>query len=362
MDETYARALLEIDEEKREFATRFFQCLTVSVCPLRAEELAEAMVVNLDTEAAPMVEPGWRPKDPEEAILKTCSSLITITEIDGSRVVQFSHFSVREFLISSRLAASRDSLSRYHIIPQAAHTIFAKICLSVLLQLDSHVDKRSIKDFPLAEYAAQHWVEHARFEDVSLHVERDIADLLDPDKPHFAAWIWTYDVDPSRRRSMVDTHPTTPNASPLHYAALCGLRGVVENLTVLRPKEVDGRDESGRTPLHAALHGGHTDVAQFLIKNGANTDAWDDDDWTPLHIASQNGNLEVVQSLLSQGALVNIQTKGHHQTPLDLALYNGNLQVIRSLLEHGANTNTRDDKDLTPLHIAFQHGNLALYI
>src|SRR6266850_2911165 len=101
LDEAYARALLGIDEEKQELAKRFFQCLTVSVRPLRAEELAEAMVVNLDDEAAHMIEPGWRPPNPEDAILRTCSSLITITEKDGSRIVQFSHFSVKEFLISS---------------------------------------------------------------------------------------------------------------------------------------------------------------------------------------------------------------------------------------------------------------------
>ena len=356
LDETYERVLMGIDNEKREYAERFFQCLAVSVRPLRAEELAEAIVVNLNTEAGPTLHAGWRPEDPEEAVLRTCSTLITFTEIDGSRVVQFSHLSVKEFLLSNRLAANA-SLSIYHFLPQPAHSLFAKICLGVLLQLDKRLDKHSIKNFPLAEYAARHWVEHARFGDVS-YVNREMESLFDPSKPHFAAWVWIHDLDSSRKSSMVRSHPTTPGASPLHYAALCGLLGLVERLATLRPKEVEALDEKSQTPLHAALHEGHTEIAQFLLLHGADKNAQDDEDWTPLHIALQKGNLGIVRLLLQEGALVNTQTKGNHRTPLVLALYNENLQVIRSLLEHGANVNTRDDKDLTPLHIAYQRGDL----
>jgi ankyrin repeat protein len=357
LDETYERALLGIDNEKREYAERLFQCLAVSVRPLRVEELAEAIVVNLGTEGELTVDAGWRPQDPEEAVLRTCSSLITITEIDGSRVVQFSHFSVKEWLVSSRLA-SRGDLSRYHIVPQAAHTTLARICLGILLQLDKRLDEHSIKNFPLAQYAAQHWVEHAVFEDVSTYIDREMECLFDPDKPHFSAWVWIYDLDPSRKTSMVTSHPTTPEASPLHYVALCGFLGLVNRLIASRPEDVHALDENGRTPLHAALYGGHTEVAQFLLSRGANRDAWDDDDWTPMHIASQSGNTDIVRLLLQKKAHLNTQTKGDRQTPLDLALHNGNLQVVRFLLEHGANVNTRDSQGLTPLHIAFQRGDV----
>ena len=41
LDETYGRTLLNIDEEKRQFAQRLFRCLAVSIRPLRVDELAE---------------------------------------------------------------------------------------------------------------------------------------------------------------------------------------------------------------------------------------------------------------------------------------------------------------------------------
>ena len=40
-DKTYEETLLGIDKEKREYAQRLFQCLSVSIHPCRVEELAE---------------------------------------------------------------------------------------------------------------------------------------------------------------------------------------------------------------------------------------------------------------------------------------------------------------------------------
>ena len=48
LDETYGRSLLGIDEEKREYAQRLFQCLMVSIRPLRIEELAEVLAVRFN--------------------------------------------------------------------------------------------------------------------------------------------------------------------------------------------------------------------------------------------------------------------------------------------------------------------------
>ncbi|KAH8984375.1 hypothetical protein EDB86DRAFT_3084585 [Lactarius hatsudake] len=137
LDETYEQILLSIEKAKRNSAYRLFQCLTVAIRPLRVDELAEVLALRFDPGHPAEYRPDWRPEDSHEAVLSACSSLVTVVDVDGSPVVQFSHFSVKEFLTSERLATARPELSRYHILPHLAHTLLARASLSVLLQLDA---------------------------------------------------------------------------------------------------------------------------------------------------------------------------------------------------------------------------------
>ena len=73
LDETYGRTLLGIDEEKREYAQRLFRCLTVSIRPLRVEELAEILAVRFDRAELPTFNTAWRPENAEEAVISACS-------------------------------------------------------------------------------------------------------------------------------------------------------------------------------------------------------------------------------------------------------------------------------------------------
>src|SRR6266849_1425217 len=220
LDETYERTLLGIDKQKRKYAKRLFQCLLVSIRPLRVEELVEILAIRFDEAAPPTLNPDWRPVNAEEAVMSACSSLIAIVDRGGRQVVQFSHFSVKEYLTSERLSTAEERLSFYHILPEPAHTILAHASLSVLLQLDDKVDRNTIDNFPLALYAAQHWVDHAQFGDVSSHFQDLMKRLFDPAMPHFAAWVWLYDIDHHWIQSMSTMHPTQPQAMPLHYASL----------------------------------------------------------------------------------------------------------------------------------------------
>jgi hypothetical protein len=45
------------------------------------------------------------------------------------------------------------------------------------------------------QYAAQHWVDHAQFENVSLRVEDGMRRLFDPSKPYFAGWLKSHNMD-----------------------------------------------------------------------------------------------------------------------------------------------------------------------
>jgi hypothetical protein len=205
LDETYERVLKNINENNRDDARRLLHCLAVAIRPLRVEELAEILAFDFDDVEGgiPKFCADWQLKDQEGAVLSTCSSLISV--VDGyvpdygkSRVVQFSHFSVKEFLTSDRLASSDGDISQYHIRPGPAHTTLVQACLRFLLHLDTPTDYRENREhFPLANYAAKHWVAHAQFEDVASCVKDGMRTLFDPDKHHLATWDSIYEIDRS---------------------------------------------------------------------------------------------------------------------------------------------------------------------
>ena len=111
LDETYNCTLLNIDEEKREFAQRIFRCPAVSIRPLLVHELAEILAIQFDEEDSPTFNAAWRPENAEEAVKSVCSSLIAIVDRGGHQIARFSHVFVKEYLTSDRLAAADDRLS-----------------------------------------------------------------------------------------------------------------------------------------------------------------------------------------------------------------------------------------------------------
>ena len=391
LDETYERILRAIKKSNQEYAHRMLQCLVAAVRPLRVDELAEVLAFNFNAEGIPKLDLAWRWEDQEEAVMSTCSSLVIVVKggSEDSRMVQFAHFSVKEYLMSSRLVESSRDVARYHILLEPAHTILAQACLGVLLQLDDHIDCNKVKNFPLAKYAGEHWVKHARVEKVSSQIMDGMKCLFDADKPHFAAWLWVYNDDLARSRSMRTTSPEKPDAAPLYYAALFGLRDLAAHLLAEHPEGVDAKGGVEVTPLHASVINGHLDVSslliepsqnpnirgrwlqtpllrmltlnkvrrgdpemvRFLLDCGADVNAQDDDNWTPLYPAAWNGRLDLVQILLEHGATVNAPTRSG-ETPLSKAAEKGHVDVVRLLLEHGADPNISDFRGITPSYVA----------
>jgi ankyrin repeat protein len=348
--------LLGIAQERQEYALRLFQCLAESIRPLRAEELAEILAIQFDTGTLPNYDVNWRPEDPEEAVLSACSSLITIVDMDSSRVVQFSHFSVKEYLSSERLANAGKHLSQYHILPHSSHTILAQASLSVLLALDDQIDKERMKDFPFAIYAARYWVDHAQFDNVPSSIEVAMERLFDPAEPHFSAWVWIYDIDYRFRDIMFEARPTPPKAVPLYYATLCGFRDLVEHLIATYPRDVNARGGHHATPLHTAVVKGNVDVMKLLLEHGAHVASVDRNECTPLYEASQRGRLDIVSLLLDHGADVNYQDK-YGWTALLEASFEGELEVAQILLQHGATADIGNTDGSTPLISASRHGH-----
>src|ERR1700691_2823309 len=152
LDETYERILRGINKAQKDNARRLLHCLAAAVRPLRVEELAELLSFDFQAtgeQCIPKLKEDWRWDDQEQAVLSTCSSLISIVRDGDSRVVQFSHFSVKEYLTSPRLAQSHRDVSWFYIDVDAAHTILVQACLGTLLRLDEHSSEGRAKGFPL---------------------------------------------------------------------------------------------------------------------------------------------------------------------------------------------------------------------
>ena len=351
LDETYDRILKGINKSQKDNAHRLLQCLTVAVRPLLVEELAELLAFDFhasNSGGVPTFKEDWRWDDEEEAVLSTCSSLITIIPRDDSRVVQFSHFSVKEYLTSLRLARSpHGEVSRFRIDLEPAHTIMAQACLATLLQLDQHAENNDAKMSPLVKYAAEHWVEHAQFEKVSSRVQDGMNDLFDDSKPHFAAWLQVHDIDEDW--DAFSPYSQDDVGSPLYYAAFCGFYDLAERLITNHPEQVNARGGCNLFPLPAALYKRHFHLANLLYRHGAVVDVRGIYDNTPLRVAPHHGQIDIMRWLLDHGADVNVRSK-YDLTPLFQAVNAMQLEAVQLLLEYNADINAQDDEGKTPLY------------
>ena len=342
--------MIEIKRANQSHTYRMLQCLTVANRPLSVVELAEVLAFDFDEAKGgiPKLNSNWRWEDHEQAVLSTCSSLVTFVPNDGSPIVQFSHFSVKEFLMSDRLATSRRDISQYHISLLDAHTLLAQTSLAVLLRdpdVDGHADSAV-----LAAYAAEHWTTHAQFENVASQVRDAMEELFDLDKPYFEAWVQLYDRD-SQRSGFPEVPSSELGAKPLYYAATYGLHELVEHLILKHPQYASARGGVCGTALHAASFDGHLQVVRYLLQHGVNVNLCDSGKDTPLLLASWQGHRDVVQCLLEHGADVHLRDHFHF-TPLHLAANVGHLDAVRLLLEHNADVHSQDSSGRTALHSA----------
>jgi ankyrin repeat protein len=325
--------------------------------PLLVEELAEVLAFDLTTEGIPKLNADWRWENQEEAVLSACSSLVSVIIKNGSRVVQFSHFSVKEFLTSDRLASGMEE-SQFYIPVEHSHTILAQACLGVLLSLDDRTNDDSVEDIPLYQYATDYWVGHARVGKVELVIKDTLDRFFDMNNPHFSAWVRNdYWLASELSTGSEDEDTDAPHsAAPLYFAAWRGFQGLVERLLIKHPQQVHHLGGQYGTPFHASVHGGHFEVAQFLFAHGADVNSCSALNLTPLHIASEMGHLKIVEWLLNHGANVNSKD-GRGHIPLHFSAGSRHLEVCRMLLEHGALASTRGNTGSTPFLEASKSGD-----
>ncbi|XP_050507031.1 ankyrin repeat domain-containing protein 17-like isoform X3 [Diabrotica virgifera virgifera] len=115
--------------------------------------------------------------------------------------------------------------------------------------------------------------------------------------------------------------------------------------------------QTGDTALTYACENGHTDVADLLLQYGADLEHESEGGRTPLMKACRAGHMCTVQFLISKGANVRRQTTNNDHTPLSLACAGGHLPVVELLLSHNADPNHKLKDNSTMLIEAAKGGH-----
>jgi hypothetical protein len=202
LDQTYKHILNDSDENHTSSAFEVLQWLAFSACPVTLEEVAEAVAINFDN--GPCFSPNQCLWDPED-LLVVCSSLVTISAPKDSlwsyklskgrtsdttpkeRPLQLTHFFVKKYLVSQCIQDS--AASHYHINEESADDLIAQTCLTYLLQFYklNSLNSITLLDFPLACYAADHWMvrAHCAGSPSSDALHQLIVDLLQAHDAHY---------------------------------------------------------------------------------------------------------------------------------------------------------------------------------
>ena len=314
--------------------------LAYSDRPMLLTEMAEVMVV--DVEVDPPIDVERRLEDPQD-LLAICSSLVSTVRKrnrwsgyeEPKEIIQFAHFSVREYLGSLRL---HEGLARKFAIHEIhANTLIAESCIVYLLQFDTL--QASLEDcsrdeicgkYPLAEYAADNWHRHAKNAGESGNI---LALVMKFFWSEGYALPISLKLQPSYHHGfLVDAHG---KPSPIHYASFYGLPNATREL-ILEGADVNSRAR-GYTPLILASENRRdcVKIIQLLLEHGAEVNARDDLDNTALTSAMYYDNGAIARTLLDYGADIDAQNN-NGETALIIASRCSSSGMVRLLLDRDA--------------------------
>ena len=124
-------------------------------------------------------------------------------------------------------------------------------------------------------------------------------------------------------------------------AAMRGDREAVR-AALARKADVNGAQIDGSTALHWAVERDDLELADVLIRAGANIGAVTREGVAPLQLAAINGSAPMIDRLLKAGADPNARLTPAGDTALMMAARTGTVDAIRVLVEGGADLNARE--------------------
>jgi uncharacterized protein len=136
----------------------------------------------------------------------------------------------------------------------------------------------------------------------------------------------------------------TAKDTRLANAAMSGDKAAVRAL-LNQQADVNGAQGDGMTALHWAAFKDDVELAQMLLKAGADVKAATRvGNITPLFMASTNGNALLIDALIKAGANAKA-AKTNGTTALMLAAASGSADAVKTLVDAGADANARDHQN-----------------
>lgn len=146
-----------------------------------------------------------------------------------------------------------------------------------------------------------------------------------------------------------DANTTDPKGQSGLLIALAEPSPKVTQALVDWPKtDLNKLNLKGESPLMLASLKGYQDVAQKLIKKGADVNKTG---WTPLHYAASGGHVAIISLLLENSAYIDAESP-NGTTPLMMAAMYGTAAAVKLLLQEGADLQLKNQQGLTALQFA----------
>ena len=220
---------------------------------------------------------------------------------DNRQKLRFAHFSVKEYLVSSRILQPPRPSSFFAIAEREAHRISTTICLIYLISIPDI--KSDINSF--LKYSAEYWYRHVKEVTGKSRQELELGLgmklFCSPSDTLIMRWLSIH--DPQRRgfrsRSV---------GSPVYFSSLLGLINIATAL-IARGADVNMQGGPYGDALQAASYGGHKEIVELLLERGAAVNMQGGHYGNALQAASYGGRKEIVELLLERGAEVNKQDR-----------------------------------------------------
>ncbi|CAB0033535.1 unnamed protein product [Trichogramma brassicae] len=125
-----------------------------------------------------------------------------------------------------------------------------------------------------------------------------------------------------------------------------------------KPIQIDAQDNEGDTPLNLVMHYKYRNLAELLLRKGANANLADKHGETPLHIVCMGkrddyDSAKMLFDLSNEPLQVDARDK-KGSTALNSAARRGHKNLVRLMLRKGANPNIANARGSTTLHLVCQ--------